>query len=237
MKKLLFITAACVTSLTIQAQIWEFDLAGLGGPGLTGASEPGAVVPSTASGGELNEGFPGAYPSINYNVATKQLQVPIGWGTANGFTDLTGDFTAWHIHGPVSSDPGDDVNDYFTRSTSPLPDYSASWVLPNDQTGDGSRRDASFNTIITLVDKTLNGSLYSVAQQEQDLRNGRWYINVHSSGTWDNGEGQTGTYGGGEIRGQLLYVIPEPEHYAAMAGFALLAFAGYRRYKNAPAKA
>ncbi len=237
MKKLIFITAACVTSLTVQAQILEFDLGGLGGPGLTGASEPGAVVPSSASGGELKANFPGSYPSINYNFATKQLQIPIGWGTENGFTDLTGDFTAWHIHGPVASVDGDDVNDYFSRSTSPLPGYGAAWVNPNDQTGDGSRRDASFNTIITLVDQTLNGSPYTVAQQEQDLRDGRWYINVHSNGEWDNGAGQTGTYAGGEIRGQLLYVIPEPEHYAALAGMALLGFAGYRRFKNAPAKA
>ena len=225
MKKLLCIAAACVTSLTNQAQIWEFDLGGLGGPGLTGASEPGVAVPSTASGGELAQNFPGDFPSINYNVATKQLRLPIGWGTENGFTDLTATFTAWHIHGPVASSPGDDVNDYITRSTSPLPGYT--WVLPNDQTGDGSRRDASFDTIITLVDRTLGGSPYTVAQQEQDLKDGRWYVNVHSQGT----------YAGGEIRGQLLYVIPEPEHYAAIAGFALLAFAGYRRYKNAPAKA
>ena len=56
----------------------------------------------------------------------------------------------------------------------------------------------------------------------QVVRDGRWYINVHSAGT----------YAGCEIRGQLLYVIPEPEHYAAFAGLSLLAFAGYRRFKR-----
>jgi len=227
MKKLFCITAAaCIASLTIQAQIWNFDLAGLGGPGLQGESEPNVATPSTASGGELAQNFPGDFPSISYNVATKQLRLPIGWGTDNGFTDLMAPFTAWHIHGPVASNPGDDVNDYFTRNASPLVGYT--WVTPNDQAHfDGTRRDASFDALITLVDTTLGGSPYTVAQQEQDLKDGRWYVNVHSQGT----------YAAGEIRGQLLYVIPEPEHYVAIAGFALLAFAGYRRYKNAPAKA
>lgn len=216
----LLLSAVCFTSLQLNAQIWNFDLVGLGGSGLQGASEPGVAVPSTASGGELNQNFPGSFPSINYNTATRELRLPIGWGTENGFTDLTANFTAWHIHGPVASNTGDDINDYMTRSTSPLPGYS--FVSPNDQTGDGSRRDASFDTTIVLQDVTLNGNLYTVAQQEQDLRDGRWYINVHS----------VGTYAGGEIRGQLLYVIPEPEHYAAFAGLALLGFAGYRRYKR-----
>jgi hypothetical protein len=219
MKKLLFI-AACVTSLTIQAQIWEFDLGGLAGPGLLGGNEPGQNPVSSASGGELRENFP-QFPSISYNVATRELRLPIAWGIENGYTDLTGNYTAWHIHGPVA---GEDLQDFMSGTASPLPTYT--YVTPQDQSEFGGTRSGSFDTTITLQDLTLGGNPYTVAQQEQDLRDGRWYINVHST-----------TYGPGEIRGQLLYVIPEPEHYAAMAGFALLAFAGYRRYKNAPAKA
>lgn len=220
MRTALLLSAVCFASVQIHAQLWEFDLGGLGGSGLRGASEPGVAVPSTASGGELSQNYPGTFPSITYNPATKELRLPIGWGSENGFTDLTANYTAWHIHGPVASSPGDDVNDYMTRSTSPLPGYT--FAVPNDQTGDGSRRDASFDTTLILHDVTLGGNLYSIAQQEQDLRDGRWYINVHSAGT----------YAGGEIRGQLLYVIPEPEHYAAFAGLSLLAFAGYRRFKR-----
>ena len=223
MKKFFFITAACVTSLTIQAQIWEFDLGGLAGPGLLGGNEPGQDPVSPASGGELHENFAGDFPSISYNVATRELRLPIAWGIENGYTDLTGNFTAWHIHGPVA---GEDLQDFMSGNASPLDPNTYDYVTPRDQSEFGGTRSGSFDTTITLQDLTIGGNLYTVAQQQQDLRDGRWYINVHST-----------SYPGGEIRGQLLYVIPEPEHYAAMAGFALLAFAGYRRYKNAPAKA
>jgi hypothetical protein len=223
--KLLLLSAACSVTLPIHAQIWQFDLGGLAGSGLRGGNEPSVAIASPASGDELNKNFPSDFPSISYNTTTHELRLPIGWGSANSgpnaaYTDLTAPETVWHIHGPVASNPGDDVNDYFTRSTSPLPTYT--YVTPNDQTGDGSRRSGSFDTTITLQDLTLNGSPYTVAQQEQDLRDGRWYVNVHSQGT----------YAGGEIRGQLLYVVPEPEQYAALAGLALVGFAGYRKLKK-----
>jgi hypothetical protein len=154
-------------------------------------------------------------------VATRQLRLPIGWGSensaldgSNDYTDLTGNYTVWHVHGPVA---GEDVQDFISGTASPLATYT--YVTPNDQSP--GARSGSFDTTITLQDITLGGNPYTVAQQEQDLRDGRWYINIHSS-----------TYGAGEIRGQLLYVIPEPEHYAALAGLALLGFAGYRRFKK-----
>lgn len=65
-------------------------------------------------------------------------------------------------------------------------------------TGGGSA--GSWNGIITLGDI----GAYSVAQQISDLNNGLWYINVHSSPT----------FGGGEIRGQIL--IPEPSTLALL---------------------
>ena len=213
------IIAACITSLSLHAQIWEFDLGGLAGSGLRGGNEPGVATPSPATGGELNQNFPGDFPSITYNVATRQLRVPIGWGSDNGFVDLTGTYSAWHIHGAVASNPGDDVNDYFTRNAPPLP-YT--FNVPQDQSTDGSRRTASIDQTFLLTDLTIGGNLYTVDQQVADLKAGRWYINVHS----------TPNYGGGEIRGQLLYVIPEPQHYAAIAGVALLGFAGYRKYRK-----
>ena len=43
---------------------------------------------------------------------------------------------------------------------------------------------------MTLVDKPGN----TVAQQLEQLRSGRWYINIHTSPM----------FGGGEIRGQIL---------------------------------
>jgi hypothetical protein len=49
---------------------------------------------------------------------------------------------------------------------------------------------------------------------------GLWYINVHSS-----------TFGGGEIRGQLI-PVPEPQTYALVAGLSLGAFAAFRRMRQ-----
>ena len=78
------------------------------------------------------------------------------------------------------------------------------------QTGD---RSGTISGFITLTD-TEEGYLF----------NNALYVNIHSS-----------VNGGGEIRANLT-AVPEPETYGVAAGLALVAFAGYRRWRT-PASA
>ena len=50
---------------------------------------------------------------------------------------------------------------------------------------------------------TISGSLFidGTAIKEADLLNGMYYMNIHTNGINPNG----GTYGGGEIRGQIKF--------------------------------
>ena len=52
-------------------------------------------------------------------------------------------------------------------------------------------RAGTFTGTVTLVDKSGNGGP-TIAQQLQQLQDGLWYLNVHTT-----------TFGGGEIRGQI----------------------------------
>ena len=58
--------------------------------GLNGANEVPANA-STGTGGEIGAG-------ITFNDVTKVLTVNVGWGAANGFTNLSASVTAAHIH-------------------------------------------------------------------------------------------------------------------------------------------
>jgi hypothetical protein len=56
-------------------------------------------------------------------------------------------------------------------------------------------------------------------QQETDLLDGLWYVNLHTT-----------SFSGGEIRGQVT-IVPEPSTLTLLAG-GLLLFAGYRRNRR-----
>jgi hypothetical protein len=213
----LLLSAACFAATT-HAAIWQFDLGPAVGPfGLNGANERPTPNASTATGGEIKDFDSNNF--INYNTDTKQLELHFGWGSDSAIdyggptgTDLSGDLTGIHIHGPA------DVN----NATGVL--YNLLTLAGSAGPGEGfynpnnNGRSGAIDLTVQLVDG-IGG--FTVAQQQDQLRNGNWYINIHSE-----------AYTGGEIRGQLLYVIPEPEHYAAFAGLALLGFAGYRRHKR-----
>jgi hypothetical protein len=222
--RIALIFAVC-TTITSQAAIWQFDLGPtIGVFGLNGANERPTPTASPATGAEIKDHDSNHF--INYDTETQRLELHFGWGSDASLdyggptgTDLTANLSGIHIHGPAFANESTGVLYNLLSLAAASPPTGEGYFNPS-----GNGRSGAIDLTVQLVEG-VGG--FSVQEQQQQLRNGQWYINIHS-------EGQ---YAAGEIRGQLLYVIPEPEHYAAFAGIALLGFAGFRRYKMANAGA
>lgn len=201
----LLFLAAACAAISTQAAIWEFDL----GPAVGGFGLNGANERPTPSGSPATGlELTGSVTGndIQYNDTTKELEINLGWGS---HPDVGGtDLQSDYLSSHVHGPA--------TTEQSAGVRYSLEGGYSPANTGG---RSGFVELVITLADQTG----YTVAQQEADLLAGLWYVNIHST-----------VLTGGEIRGQLI-AIPEPEHYAAFAGLALLGFAGYRRFKTAPA--
>jgi hypothetical protein len=75
----------------------------------------------------------------------------------------------------------------------------------------------TFGTISGTLTLTEGTAGFSLADQIQDLQNGEWYINIHST-----------AFPGGEIRGTIL--IPEPSTWALLGlGIAVIGWRLRRR--------
>ncbi len=74
------------------AAIIQFDLLGFGGAGLLPSNERPTAASGTGSGGEIGPN------GILFDDMAKILSVNVGWGSGNGYTDLTGTVNAGHIH-------------------------------------------------------------------------------------------------------------------------------------------
>lgn len=95
MKKILILGLALCTVSQINAAIIFFDLIGRAGPGLLGGNETGTPT-SPGSGGEVGSG-------IFFDDVSRLITINVGWGSGKGFTDLSGNATASHLHGPTAS--------------------------------------------------------------------------------------------------------------------------------------
>ena len=174
-----------------QATIVDFDLTGTAGAGLLFLNEPSVL--SGGTGGEIGAG-------IFYDDVLNLLTVNVGWGSGNGFTNLTGLVTNQHIHGPTALVNGNG----FTQTASP----------------------ANFNNLTLTTNTLTGGSIVNVtntipltAAQETQLLNGQFYLNLH-----------TGTNGGGEVRGFLVPApVPEPASFSLAALGALTLLRRHRR--------
>jgi hypothetical protein len=198
LSKLLFVVAA-TAPLASLATVYSFDLEGKGGFGLLPGNENHTVNGAAGSGGELGSG-------ILFDDATNILSVHVGWGSANGFTNLTGKASAAHIH------------------------WSGTNMANISLTGDAAFNvnggvivgldNVNFNYSNSASAGLINGSTILTDAHETALFNGQLYINVHTT-----------TNGAGEIRGNLVNAtaIPEPSSYAAFAGLGGLALAALRR--------
>jgi hypothetical protein len=132
-----------------------------------------------------NQANPQVVESYTASLDGAQEPPPTGGGTGTGaatlllsdnntlkvhvtFSGLSGNTTAAHIHGPAA--PGVNAGVLYGFN---VPLGVKAGVI--DQT-------------VTITNKTA----YTIAQQLQQLRDGLWYVNIHST-----------TFGGGEIRGQV----------------------------------
>ena len=155
MKKLLFSMLLILASVQARATIINFDLKGVAGNGLLPGNEPGTIIGGT--GGEIGSG-------ITFNDVTLALTINVGWGSSQGFTDLSSAASASHIHGPTAANNGSG----FTQTAGVLFTLTRS---SNAVTGG----------TLTTAPITLTAS------QATDLNNGKFYINIHTA---NNGGGE-----------------------------------------------
>ena len=94
MKTLLLAAVTLTLVSSAQSAIIFFDIAGRDGSGLRATNELSPTVGGT--GGEVGAG-------IFFDDASKVLTLNFAWGSANGFTDLTGAAVAGHLHGSTAS--------------------------------------------------------------------------------------------------------------------------------------
>jgi hypothetical protein len=163
MKKLLFIALLFAAAEQAQASIISlYDLQGTAGVGLLPGNEPGAIVGGT--GGEIGAGI-FLDDANDADPNTNLLSLNVGWGSSQGFTDLSSLANNSHIHGPTASNNGNG----FTQTAGVLFNLTRS---SNAVTG------GTFT----------NAPISLTSAQVTDLNNGKYYINVH---TVNNGGGET----------------------------------------------
>jgi hypothetical protein len=162
MKKIILLASSVLglSAVSSQAAIVAFDIQGQGGFGLLSTNETHVVTGSFGSGGEVGAG-------ISYNDVSNELTLNFAWGATNGFTSLTGNATAGHIHGPTAN--GGVAS--FTQTAGVF------FTLSSGLTWDDSASAGGVTgRVLTLT-----------APQELELLAGRYYINIH---TGTNGAGE-----------------------------------------------
>ena len=131
------------------AAILQFDLIGRSGPGMRWDNENPSSN-STATGGEIGAG-------IFYDDVLNLLTVNVGWGSGNGFTNLTNNVTVAHIH----------------QAPNPLLTSNGPVIINMDGATPGFNNNAInggwFNTQVTLT-----------PAQEISLLQGVLYLNAHT---------------------------------------------------------
>jgi len=151
------ILALLVSAVVAQAAPVEFDLSPPGkdrAVGLSPTNEVPAVTNSTGSGGEISGG-------ITFDPTNGILNLAVGYGSAAGFSNLTGAATAAHIHGPAT-----------TGVTASVIVDLAPYVFPANDPAQGG---------------VIFGSVTLPTNSVADLMAGLLYLNIHTA-TNANGE-------------------------------------------------
>ncbi len=167
MKKTLLTLIACSLASASHAATINFDLIGTAGAGLLPGNESGSIIGGT--GGEIGAG-------ITYDDVSNLLTLNVGWGSSQGFIDLSSAANNSHLHGPTVNNNGFNGVSNFNQTATVLFSLTRS---SNAVTG------GTIN----------NAPILLTAGEETDLLNGKFYINIH-----------TANNGGGEMRGFLVVV-------------------------------
>lgn len=152
------VLAGC--ALTARADIIQFDLLGKAGPGLLPGNENGTINGTPGSGGEIGSG-------ISFDNVPLQLTINVGWGSANGFTNLSENASAGHIHGPTAS-----------GGTASFTQNAGIAIGLDSQPGWNPSASAG----------GFNGTLTLNSTQAAQLMNGQFYINIHTANVNPGGE-------------------------------------------------
>lgn len=178
-----FLFAIIVVGSPVRAATVFFDLQGRSGLGMRFDNENPSASGS-GTGGEVGAG-------ISYDTTTKVLTLNVGWGSGQGFSNLTGAVTAAHLHGATAS-TGVAA---FTQSAGVL--FSLDGATPGYSSS--GTNGGWTNTTVTLT-----------AGQETQLMNGQFYLNAHTSAN-----------GGGEIRANLVLVPEPSRALLCVLGVSL----------------
>jgi hypothetical protein len=147
------LAVGCVVSaLAADGALFYFDLEGKAGLGLLPGNENPSVT-AVGSGGVIGGG-------IFYDDATNILTLNFGWGSANGFTNLSGNATAGHIHGPTSG----------TGTASFTQNSGVAYGLDNRPGWSANATSGGFSGTVTLTEP-----------HEANLLAGQFYVNVHTA--------------------------------------------------------
>ena len=153
--KLLAAGLCLIEAIALNAAVTSFDLSPAGtdnGIGLSPLNEVSLDNPSTGSGNEILGG-------ISFDDSTLTLSLNIGWGSSEGFSDLTGSITGVHIHSPAGV--GENTGVLFNLGNS-----SISTITFTDAGTAGGR---------------VTGTIQYTAGQAADLFAGLQYVNVHTA--------------------------------------------------------
>ena len=147
------LAVGCVVSaLAADAGLFYFDFEGKGGLGLLPANENHTVT-GGGTGGVVGSG-------IVYDDATNILTLNFAWGSGNGFTNLSGNASAGHIHGPtVGSGTAS-----FTQNA------GVAYGLDSRPGWNSSATNGGFSGTVTLTEP-----------HETNLFAGQFYVNVHTA--------------------------------------------------------
>lgn len=142
-----------------QAEIIQLDLTGTAGAGILPGNEPANGTGGT--GGEIPN-----TTGITFDTVTNVLDLTnVGWGSSQGFTNMTSTVNNSHLHGPTAN-----VNGSGFTETGPVAlNLTRSSSLANG--GVFTNPLVDFDTVFGV----------DAEAREAQLLNGQFYINIHTA--------------------------------------------------------